>query len=507
MRINRGAGEGPDKRPGERNVARRVTKNSLFLLVSTGLGIVTRLAIFPIVARYLGLQSFGLFTLILAISMAITPIANFGVERIVFRELSTSKVNHNTFFSTTVIAKIFLSLFLCVLSIISIRLFSPWDAQVNLALMLGILEQLVFCMGQTYLAAVRASEKMEFDTLANFAHKLSLFGLILAAVLLDWGFTGIFWARFAASVLFILAAVAMTYTLFLKPRIRFRMAYAKHIITESFPVMIFSLLLSLIFRVDVFILGWLGTASEVALFEGPHRLISQIQVLATSISFAIFPVLSRAYSENRMDLLQTYYDTTYKFVLIIGMLGTILIYVAGKPLIILLLGRDFASAVLSMQIMSPIVVCLFLVLLQTSFLLAIGQQGLNTLAVGIALVVNIILDLILIPGYSYAGASLATMISYFIFMALSGEFIRKQGIQYRHGKRVLTILVICLAMMGIEKITLANDFYTLAVRCGIGTVVYLAAILMFKVITVADLKSTKDIFRMKRKRRRGRDVS
>lgn len=494
--------ETPDYEQRPLGVARRVTKNSIFLLGSTGVSIITRLAIFPIIARYLGLKSFGFFTLILAISMSLALIANFGAERILSREIATLKRDPNTFFSTSVVMELILSVFLVLISITLIKLFSPWEKQVNLALMLGIFEQLFFCIGQVYLAAIRGFERMEFDTLANFAHKIGLFGLVLTAVFLDWGLTGIFWARLASSVLFLIVSICLTYRLFLSPKLTLNLDYAKYIIVESFPVMLFSLLLGLIFKVDVFLLGWLKTAEEVALFEGPHRLLSLSQILATSVSFSIFPVLSRAFAEQKTELLQTYYDTTHKFLLILGMFGTILIYVAGEPLIVSLLGSAFSDAALPMQIMSPIIVFLFLILLQTSFLLAVGQQRLNTLAVGISLVVNVVLDLILIPYYSYVGASVATLFSYFVFMAMSTGFIKKQGLKIHHSKTVFKLLIAWLILLSVGLIEFPhNNFLTLCIRCATGAVGYLLLLFLFKVFSPLEIQRIKDIIIFKKRKK------
>jgi len=202
----------------EFQVVRRVARNSLFLFSSTGLGIITRFAIIPIIARYLGLESFGFYALIIAISMAITPIANFGVERIICREISKNQTNSDVYLSTSIIAKIILSIFLFFIAIVLIGLYSPWHHSINIALIIAIVEQLVFSMGHTYIATFLAFERMEFDILVNFAHKISLFVFIIVAVIFDWGLTGIFWVRLVSSIIFLVATATLTYTLFIKPK-------------------------------------------------------------------------------------------------------------------------------------------------------------------------------------------------------------------------------------------------------------------------------------------------
>ena len=475
-------------------VAHRVARNSFFLLLSTILGIITRLAMIPVIARYLGVDLFGFYALIMAISMSITPIANFGVERIVCRELSKNKFDGEIYFGTTVIVKSVLSLLLFFLAIPLILWFTPWNRAVEFALIIAITEQLFFSMGQTYIAAVRAFERMEFDIYANSVHKISLFVLVLIAVILDLGFTSIFWARLASSTIFLLASIIFSYSFFLEPKFSFNSEYAKHIIKESFPVAIYSLLLALIFKVDVFLLEWFGNQRDVALFEGPHRLASQMQILATSISFAIFPVLSRISNNNLNHSLQQYYRETYKLLFISGVLLAALLFLGGKSLITAIFGNEFTESAVSLQILSPIVVFLFIVILQTSFLIAINKQTLNLVAIGISLAINVILDILLIPIFSYIGASISTLISYFFLMVISANFVRKQGITLDLIGTVSKTVGIGIIVCGVVFFNLSSDISTLILRSCVGISLYIVLLFTLQVITKKEIRIIKSMF-------------
>ena len=241
--------------PKEINIVfQKVFKNSLFLLMSATLGIVIRLAMIPIIARYLGVEQFGYYSLIMAIALSITPVVELGLDRIICRELAKNDLNKDKYFSTAVLLRIVLSLFWFVLSCLILEWFSPWNRDINVTIIVAIVGQLVISIGLTYVAAIWAFERMEFDVLANIAYHFSSIGTLLLVILLGLGLIGILYAKLLSSMVYLIVAVIFVYRLFLKPLIKFDFNFSKFITIEALPVALFSIIISLIFKVDVFLL-------------------------------------------------------------------------------------------------------------------------------------------------------------------------------------------------------------------------------------------------------------
>ena len=268
----------------------------------------------------------------------------------------------------------------------------------------------------------------------------------------------------------------------------------KFIIRESLPLGIFSLLLTLIFKVDVFFLNWFGNKTDVALFESPHRLITQMQIFSMAISSSLFPVLSRFAGRNSNSSLQLYYSNTYKFLLIIGILISVLLFLGGRPLIVTLFGGAFRDAAASLKILSPIMVFLFLISLQNFFLTAIGRQLLNMVSISIALIINISLDILLIPHYSFIGASIATLISYFFLLMVNSYFVSKEGIRLNIWPFTSKIVLAGCLMLFATLINTHNNLETLLIRMGIGLIFYIFSVILFKILSYKEIDTVKDIF-------------
>ena len=141
----------------------RIARNSIFLFLSKTFIISIRLLMVPIVARYLGVALFGYFALITAIVMAIRPVADFGLERIILREISKDKANKEHHISTTIILKLAFSFLLFIIFYQFLDYFSLWNREINSALIVAMITEIVLSFGHTYLHVIRSFERMEFE--------------------------------------------------------------------------------------------------------------------------------------------------------------------------------------------------------------------------------------------------------------------------------------------------------------------------------------------------------
>ena len=473
---------------------RTVGKNSFFLLMSRVLGISVTLGIIVIVARYLGVESFGFYALVVAISMAIRPLTDFGFDRIICREISKRKSVADTYLGTTIATKVAFSIVLLAVAGLLVIRFSSWNHDINMAIIIAITTESAMSMGQTYLSVIRAFERMEFEFIATTIHRLSTLVLVLIVVLYDLGFTAIFFARFLSSIVYLLICAILLYGKFVRPRFHFNLPLTKFIIRESFPLAISSLLITLIFKVDVFLLKWFGNETDVALFEAPHRLITQMQIFALSISSALFPVMSRNADGALNGLLHQYYRKAYKFLLITGAFAATFFYIGGKPLITMIFGDGFAEASISLKILSPTICFLFLSSLQSLFIIAIGRQVLNTICIASALMINIVLDVLLIPGYSYVGASIATLISYFVIVAMNSYFINAHGVKTDLMGTVTKTAIAVLIMSSVIFINFPNNIIiTLISRFCIGLLLYIFSMHLLRLLSQEEIRVIKNI--------------
>jgi len=130
--------------------------------------------------------------------------------------------------------------------------------------------------------------------------------------------------------------------------------------------------------------------------------------LPNSVGFVIFPkaAATRAEEMNRFT------PRIFRLTLGLTALGAVALALLGRFLIDLVYTSAFASAYVPLLALLPGVVLLGGAKVLTNEIAGRGYLQYNSINSGIALVLTIILDLVLIPRYGVLGAAIASSIAY-----------------------------------------------------------------------------------------------
>lgn len=166
-------------------------------------------------------------------------------------------------------------------------------------------------------------------------------------------------------------------------------------------------------RVDLLMLGaFLGT-DAVGLYDAPWRISTILGLLGLSLASAVTPRIASVDATVAGALLTKALRVALVFYLVLGVITA----VAAPDLIVTLLGEEFRRSAEVLQVLLPYVVLIGLAPVLSRALDYIGVASVRKwIALG-ATLVNIVLDLILIPTVGLLGAALATDIAIFAFVA------------------------------------------------------------------------------------------
>ena len=141
--------------------------------------------------------------------------------------------------------------------------------------------------------------------------------------------------------------------------------------------------------------------------------------------------------------------------------------------------------------MSISLIFIFINSLLGTALTSINKQHLWAIGAGICMVVNIVLNLILIPPFSYLGSSYATVITEGVLF-LSGIWFLKQYVSVPFNYLLLgKVLIGCLSMV----LLIYNlSFLILPLLILAGILSYLIVLLLLNTFTKAEIGIVKEIF-------------
>lgn len=221
---------------------------------------------------------------------------------------------------------------------------------------------------------------------------------------------------------------------------KFNTARARSLLSQSWPLILTAVMISLYMQIDTVMLKRTGSM-QVGIYSAAARVSEAWYFIPTAIITSVFPAMIHA---RKTDLpryhkrLQNLYDL---LVLISVPVALIISFSAG-PIIHILYGAEYedAGVMLSVHIWSGVFV--FMGSASSQYLLAEGYTMISFYRTAAGALVNILLNIWLIPLYGGLGASVATLIAYFVatFSILVLTRTRKQGIMMLKSLFLISII-------------------------------------------------------------------
>ncbi|MEY3678360.1 MAG: hypothetical protein RI924_501, partial [Bacteroidota bacterium] len=203
---------------------------------------------------------------------------------------------------------------------------------------------------------------------------------------------------------------------------------AKNLISQSWPLILTAVMISIYMKIDQVMLKSLGS-KQVGIYSAAARISESWYFIPVAIVTSVFPAIIHARKtdpERYHKRLQNLYD------LLVGISVPValLISFSANSIIAFLYGEQYSGAgdMLSIHIWSGIFV--FLGSASSQYLLAEGYTMISFTRTAVGALVNVLLNLWLIPLYGGWGASVATLIAYGIstFFVLFIPKTRQQGL-------------------------------------------------------------------------------
>jgi O-antigen/teichoic acid export membrane protein len=218
--------------------------------------------------------------------------------------------------------------------------------------------------------------------------------------------------------------------------------HSKHLLTFSLPLVLSSVLGLLLTRTDTLLVGYFRTSYEVGLYSAAYPLANGLLIILASFGFLYLPLASRLDADERRDEIDAIYKLTTKWVVIITFPLFLTFVVFSGDILSIVFGPEYADASLSLSILSIGFFTSAVGGRNRETLAALGMTKFIFLANAIAFVLNIVLNLILIPRYGYLGAAGASAFSYAILNAVVLGILERKFDISPFSKRLLKILVI-----------------------------------------------------------------
>ena len=319
------------------------------------------------------------------------------------------------------------------------------------------LVMLVANWSDAFSSLFNAFEKMEYTAGLGIAMALLQVTLGALVLLLGWGIVGLAWVALVVNAVQLIWLSWLVRSTLFKPQWNWDWALQKSMLATSGPLMINHLLATIFWRIDIWILRPLFGAASVGLYSVALKYLDGLNIIPSTFTLAIFPLMSRLARQQGAALLRSY-SLSVRLLLIVSLPLAVAVAMLAEPLIFLLGGVQFARAsdevavisgrvcqvlgeifgtfdcgalptrsgsVLALQVIIWSIPIGFVNSVTQYVLIAADQQRYLTKAFAFGVAFNLIGNLLLIPVFSFIGAAVVTILSEICLLLLFARRVHR----------------------------------------------------------------------------------
>lgn len=413
----------------------------------------------PLTTYFIDPNEYGKASMFSLFQMIFGTLFYFGLDQAYTREYHSSSKKLNLFQNALLIplamAFILLIIIMMFPSITSKLLFDSSELKIT-SILFGVM--VVSMVTERFiLISLRMEEKALEYSLVSIFTKLAILLLTLMFV--------IFIRRDFLAVVYSAAIGQIVADLYLVIRYRYLFSYKefsldkkllKKMLWFGLPILLASSLSNLLNSLDRLSLRTWSDFYQIGIFTATLKIAASLAVIQLSFTSFWVPTAYRWYDEGK-DI--KYFKIVSDSILLLMSILFVVILVF-KDIIVYLLSPEYADAkfLVAFLCLQPI---LYTVSETTCLGIVFSRKSYLGIWVGlIAIIPNIIVNIILVPKFGAVGAAIATSISYIFFFIARTYFSNKNGMRFSVTKHYIVILLLLvgafLNLASVKWIFIAN---------------------------------------------------
>ena len=228
---------------------------------------------------------------------------------------------------------------------------------------------------------------------------------------------------------------------------------------------------------DTTMLGkMIADKTETGYYEQSQKIIRLMLTIVTSLGTVMVPRMANMFANGEKKQIKYYMKRSFSFVFMLSfpmMFGIISISKTFTPIFF---GPGYEKTATLMCIISPIILLMGVAnVLGNQYLLPTKRQKEYTMAEGIGVAVNFVLNYICISLWSSIGACIATVLSQIVVDLVEFRFLKNDiklktviKLSYKYFFASIVMFIIC----NIIKLIVSTGVISLILQIGVGTIVY-----------------------------------
>ena len=435
--------------------------------------------------RYFSESELGGYFVAIALTNLIASLTELGMQNPLIREMTLHLQQTRHYLGNALIVRGILSIIAYGIMIASGIFLYP-SIIVKMIVFLGLAE-IANSLAQLYRCVFRAHEQMKYEAFTVIAERGVFLAIGGGAILFDYGLITVCHAMLTAGCINLILSVGLTRYRFTELRFQPSREIVTTLMQQALPFAIGNLFNLLYFRVDAILVSKLSMEGVDAntWYGWAYTIVNAFTILPGAFMMgAMFPVLSRAYEREKGTFPEAY-TFGIRWMVLSGLPFAVGLSVLSPEIT----GVLFASHISNepekvskaLQWLSWAGGLTFLTTAVQAVLRATDKRRAFSVLMGTTALLNICLNLFLIPRFSHIGAAIAMVISEVYLLTFGIGYISRHIIKFRETRLILPTLLkaaLLSAIMGIGLVLL-KGFLSIWVLIPLAALFYGGGIVLF----------------------------
>jgi len=387
---------------------RKIVLNSIIASGARIIGLALSLTIIGLISRYLGQSGFGYYATVVAFLFFFTILADLGLYSICLREISRPGADEKKIISNAFTLRFFVGILVFILAPLVV-LFFPYPAQVKFGVLIGAIGFWLMSNQQVLIGIFQKYLRMDKVAWAELSGRLVQLALVAFFVWKEMSFLFII----SALVFGALISFGLTFLFsrkYILVSFRFDFPFWKDLLKKSLPLGLAIIFTMIYFKLDTIMLSLMKPAADVGIYNLGYKFLESLLFFPAMFIGLVMPLMSK-YALSAREKFKKITQESLNVLLIFTIpliIGTLFV---SERIVVLIAGQDF---ILSARILDILIIAagiIFLGVLFSNMIISLEKQKKLAYIYGLGALLNLAVNFILIPKYTYYGAAWATVLT------------------------------------------------------------------------------------------------
>lgn len=463
----------------------KIAKNAVWLVAATMLNKVIALAAFYVIARLTGPHTTGTYFYGVSVTSVFVVLSDLGMTPVIIRAIASQREDSSKLLGAAFRLKAILAP-IAILIALGYGYLNGVDRETMMTIAIACLVMTADTFHLALYGALRGKQNLRIEAVGMLVGQILTTLCAITAALLQFGAPGLAGALLVGSTWNVVWALSKTRELkisFSEPS----RAHYRTLIHEAVPFGISGVAVKVYSYVDSLLIHAYHGATAVGYYAVAYKMTYALQFLPLTFTAALYPALASAWAKKEHVALRKAFVGSLRFLAAIGFVLSAGLSGLAPRLIDVLYGPKYLGSVAPFEVLPWVLLPIFMDFPIGSLLNATNRAYLKTSAMVATMVVNVILNVVLVPSMGPLGSAWAGVFSFWLLFFIGVVFSQRDAGGYW---TILSILLRASLSAGISWCAwrIIGSHMPLIAAAAFGGAVALIMAFSTRLITIDDFR-------------------